>query len=246
MCCIVWGTTWIAIKAGVTSVPPVFFAGTRFTIAGAVLLAVAGRGRGLATLRPDLPRLAVVTLLMITATYGLLFWGAQFISSGLAAILDLAFTPVALLGLGVLFGEERFTLMRAVGLALGIAGLLVLFGPKALDGTEATLLWFAGGAAMVVSAITYALGSVLARPLLNSHPAVLASGLTTLGGGLLRTAAALAVECARRAGLRRNRHRAPCARHGHHAGRRLAHPAPAPSARSAPSTYVVRRDCKPR
>lgn len=194
MICLVWGTTWIAIKAGVTTVPPVFFAGTRFTIAGAILLAVAGRGRGLATLRPDLARLAVVSLLMITATYGLLFWGAQFISSGLAAILDLAFTPVALLGIGVMFGQERFTLLRALGLALGIAGLLVLFGPKALNGTEATLLWFAGGAAMVVSAFIYALGSVLARPLLNRHPAVLVSGLTTFGGGLLLTAGALAFE----------------------------------------------------
>lgn len=201
MMCLVWGTTWIAIRAGVEAVPPVFFAGTRFTAAGAVLLALAARGDGVAVPRADWPRLAVVTLLMIVATYALLFWGVRFVSTGLAAVLDLALTPIALFGLGILLGEERFSPLRVLGLALGIAGLLVLFGPKALGGAGAGPMWFAGAAAITASAITYALGSVLARELLARHPALHISGLTTFGGGLVLVAGALAFEPGARAAL---------------------------------------------
>lgn len=151
--------------------------------------------------RSDWPRLAVVTLLMIVATYALLFWGAQFVSTGLTAVLDLALTPIALFGLGILLREERFSRLRALGLALGIVGLLVLFGPKAMPGAGAGALWFAGGAAIIASALTYALGSVLARPLLQRHPAVLVSGLTTFGGGAVLVVGALAFEPGARAAL---------------------------------------------
>lgn len=199
--CLVWGATWVAAKVGIEAVPPVFFAGTRFTVAGGVLLgALWWRGALEAVARPDLARLATVASLMIVATYALLFWGAQFVSSGLAAILDLAFMPVMLLAVGALLGEERFSPARAAGVALGVAGLLALFGPQALDGggpegsAAGTAMWLAGGGAIVLSALTYSVGSVLARPLLRAYPPVLVSGTTTLGGGVVLVAGVLALE----------------------------------------------------
>jgi drug/metabolite transporter (DMT)-like permease len=105
--CLIWGATWIAVKVGIVAVPPVFFAGTRFVVAGALLLLYVWlRNEPLRICPPDLPRLAAVTLLMAVATYALLFWGAQFVSSGLTAIL--AFMPVALLSIGVVLREDRF------------------------------------------------------------------------------------------------------------------------------------------
>lgn len=198
--CLVWGATWIAVKVGTEAVPPVFFAGTRFTAAGVILLAaLQWQGTIGRIARADLPRLAAVTLLMISATYALLFWGAQFVSSGLAAILDLALMPVALLAIAALLGEERFSPARAVGVALGVAGLLMLFGPKALngggpEGATGTTMWFVGGGAIIVSTFTYSLGSVLARPLLRAYPTTLLSGVTTLGGGVVLLAGALVLE----------------------------------------------------
>jgi drug/metabolite transporter (DMT)-like permease len=199
--CLVWGATWVAVKLGIEAVPPVFFAGTRFTAAGAILLGALWWQGGLRPIaRTDLPRLALVTLLMITATYALLFWGAQFVSSGLAAILDLALMPVALLAIAALLGEERFSPARAAGVALGVAGLLLLFGPQVLnsggpDGDSARgAMWFAGGAAIVLSALLYSLGSVLSRPLLRGYPPTLVSGVTTLGGGAALVAGALLLE----------------------------------------------------
>lgn len=199
--CLIWGATWVAVKIGLETVPPVFFAGTRFTAAGAILLgALRWRGALGRIARADLPRLAAVTLLMIAATYALLYWGAQFVSSGLAAVLDLALMPVALLAIAALLGEERFSPARAAGVALGVAGLLVLFGPQALDGggpegdAAGTAMWLAGGGAIVLSALVYSFGSVLARPLLRAYPPALVSGTTTLGGGLALVAGALALE----------------------------------------------------
>ena len=193
--CLVWGTTWLAAKAGVDAVPPCFFVATRFIVAGLLLLGWCRLRGGLAPIVPrDLPRLAGVTLLMVTATYALLFWGVVFVSSGLAAILDLAFMPVALLGIGLMLGEERFSRLRAVGIGTGVAGILVLFGPKAMAGGAGGAAELTGGSAIVASALVYSLGSVLARPLLRRYPTLLLAGMTTFCGGVVLLVGSLLLE----------------------------------------------------
>src|SRR4051812_13404081 len=94
--CLIWGLTWLAMKAGIAAVPPVVFAGTRFA-GGALIAFCYARGVPLPTARASLLRLAAVTLLMVVGTYGLLFWGMLFVRSGLSAVLDLAIVPMALL-----------------------------------------------------------------------------------------------------------------------------------------------------
>jgi drug/metabolite transporter (DMT)-like permease len=192
----IWGATWIALKLGLATVPPVMFAGTRFTTAGALLLLLLHLRRDRIVIdRAHLGRLALVTVLMISVPYALLFWGTQFVTSGLSAILDLAFMPVALLGIGVLFHEDRFTLPRACGVAIGVGGILVLFGPKAIAAANpSSAAQLIGGGAIILSALVYALGSVLARPLLRAYTPVHMSALTMAGGGVILCLAALTLE----------------------------------------------------
>ena len=77
--CLIWGATWLAMKFGVASVPPVFFAGTRFVVAGLVMLLLAGlRGEVRRLDRRELSRLVLVQLLMVVLTYAPLFWGIRF------------------------------------------------------------------------------------------------------------------------------------------------------------------------
>lgn len=193
--CLIWGTTWIAIKVGVAAVPPILFAGTRFTVAGAALvLFLWWRGDRLRIARSDRPRLVAVTLLTVTATYALLFWGARYVSSGLAAVLDLALLPIALTAIGAMLGEDQFTVARGGGMAVGMGGLGVLFGPKAWAGGAGGSMELAGAGAIVLCALTYSLGAVLARPLLRAYSPVLLSGVTLLGGGLVLLAGALVLE----------------------------------------------------
>src|SRR4029079_4960453 len=87
--CGIWGSTWLFIKLGLENLPPITFAGIRFVIA-CVILFVVVRVRRIAL--PDNKRdwglRALTGVLSFTLTYGLVFWGEQHISSGLAALLQ--------------------------------------------------------------------------------------------------------------------------------------------------------------
>lgn len=97
--CAIWGSTWLAIKLGLRDLPPLTFAGIRFAAAALVLFGVAAlRGLRLPTAARDWRLLAYTGLLTITVNYALVFWGEQYISSGLAAVLS---ATVPLFGLPI-------------------------------------------------------------------------------------------------------------------------------------------------
>lgn len=187
--CVIWGTTWPGIKAGIATVPPLFFASTRFIAAGLLLMLLARLRREESKLDwEDGFRFLGVSLLMIALCYGPLFWGMQFINSGTAAVLELSLTPIALLCFALLLREEAWDSSRVLAIGLGVIGLAILFGPQALAGREvdgstsaALRLWAA--IAVASAAFSYALGSVLAKPLLRSYPPFFVAGVTTLVGG---------------------------------------------------------------
>lgn len=181
--CLIWGSTWIAMKVGVTALPPVLFAGTRFVAAGALLLGwaqVSGLSPG-ALARSRWRALLLPGLLVITATYGLLFWGVRHVPVGLAAVTNLGFIPVGLLALAVLHREERLTRAKAAAVALGLAGLLLLFAPGG-GARDPLAAW--GLLAVLGGTLAFCWGSVLSRPLVQRHAPVLVSGLHCLAGGI--------------------------------------------------------------
>ena len=127
--CLVWGTTWLAMKAGVSAVPPGFFSGTRWTAAGLLLLGWR-RAQGLPIRVPPrlVGRLAVVALLMIGLNASIQQYGLRHIGSGLGAVITSGVTPVAMLGFGVALGQERVRLRQVGAILLGLAGIGLLFG----------------------------------------------------------------------------------------------------------------------
>jgi drug/metabolite transporter (DMT)-like permease len=159
---LIWGATWAAVKVGVTAVPPIFFAGLRYALVGA-LLAVLVRnfaapfGRGFAG------RTLLTGTLVNVGTYSLLFWGMQFVASGVSGLLNLSLVPVGLFGFSVLFGDEKPSWRHALALALGAAGLVVLFSNEATLTGSRMELW--GALAIVAGTFCYCLGTVLSRPL---------------------------------------------------------------------------------
>lgn len=184
--CLVWGLTWIAVKFGVDTVPPMLFAATRFIAAGLLLLLWASRKSDRQKLRTcDYGRLIVVSVLMISLCYGPLFWGMKFVPSGTAAVLEMSLTPLALLAFGLGLGEERWSLIGAVSMVIGVAGLIVLFSPTLTDGETSGFMWAMGIGAVAWAAISSAWGSVLARPLITRYGSVTLSGSTTLIGGAI-------------------------------------------------------------
>ena len=199
--CFVWGTTWLAMKIGVTAVPPGLFCGSRWAVAG---LALVGwrwlRGERIGVPARLRPRLVLVSLLMISLNGVIQLYGLRYVPAGLATVISSALTPIALTGFSVLAGQDRFTHRQAAALALGLAGILLVFGPKALTGH---LGWpeVLGAGGVIAGCLFYSLGSVLARPLMRTlSPGELAA-LTDCVGGFLLLGASLAFEPGSRAAL---------------------------------------------
>ena len=188
---LIWGITWIATKAGLLVVPPLFFGAVRYILVCALMLVVVRDLRGVFG-GGRAPRLIVTGALVVVGCYGFLYWGMQFVASGVAGVVNMSMNPVCLFGFAILFGQERPTWRHAAALVLGICGLLILFSGKAeVAGTSAEL-W--GAAAMVLAALSYCLGSVLSRPLLDELTPLQLTAAQALVGAVGLIALSLALE----------------------------------------------------
>jgi drug/metabolite transporter (DMT)-like permease len=192
--CFVWGTTWLAMKVGVATVSPGIFAGLRWTIAGAIILAFR-KFRGQRVMPPPrlMPRLLFVSVILITLNQVIQLYGLKHITAGLGAVISSALTPIALLIFSVAAGQERFSLRQLGAIGVGIVGVLTLFGPAAIAGTLDA--WQVIGAALVtIGVLCYTAGSVMTRPMMRTLEPVQLAGLTDVIGGLVLLAASLGVE----------------------------------------------------
>ena len=120
-CYLVWGSTYFAIRLALVSLPPFFQMGTRFLVAGAVLMAwVLWRG-GRLPARREWRNALVIGTLMLGGGMGLVASAEQHIGSGLIATF-IAVVPMLVCGWGLLFGQ-RPSRLELAGMAVGLAGL---------------------------------------------------------------------------------------------------------------------------
>ena len=192
--CFVWGVNWVAMKVGVMAVPPAFFSGVRWTFAGAVLLLWRHfSGHPVRVPWRLLPRLFWLGQLLITLNVIIMLYGLRAVPSGLAAVLSSGLTPLALLGFSVMLGQERFRPMQIAAIGVGVAGVLLLYGPKLAEGRLG--FWQGMGAiGIIFGNLSYCLGSVLSRPLMRSLPPAELAGITNLIGGLTLLVLSLLLE----------------------------------------------------
>ena len=190
---VIWGLTWIPLKIGVGSVPPFSFAATRGLAAGTILLLLARRGGTTLFLpRARVPRLLGIALFSYSFSYGLLFWGARTVDTGVTAVVSLALLPTSLLVFSTLLGEERPTWRKLLSTLVGIAGLSILYSADLREASGS--LWSPGLAAIAVSTMTFALGAIASRELLRHHSPLVVAGWTQFTGAALLATAALWLE----------------------------------------------------
>src|SRR5712692_28557 len=129
--CGIWGSTWLFIKIGLVDLPPLTFAGIRFVIAFLILvsLVIVRRARWPRT-RADWALIAISGALQFALNYGLVFWGEQHISSGLAAVLQSTFPAFGLVIAHFYLPHERLTTSRVIGVLLGIVGVAIIFSDQ--------------------------------------------------------------------------------------------------------------------
>jgi drug/metabolite transporter (DMT)-like permease len=158
---LIWGSTWLFIKLGLEDLPPFTFAGIRFVIAAIILLIViAVRRRPLPRDWRDWALIAGTGFLAFSINYGLLFWGEQRTSSGLAAILQTIIPVFGLILAHLHLPEERITWPKFIGVILGIAGVALIFSNQMETGGPSA---FQGSLAIVVGAFGAAYSNVLIK-----------------------------------------------------------------------------------
>lgn len=186
---IVWGSTYLAIRVGVETIPPLLMAGVRFLLAGALLYGFA-RWRGeAAPSRAQWRGSAIVGACLLLLGNGGVVYAEQTVPSGVAA-LTVAVVPVWMVLLDWLWhGSARPTARVVSGLVLGILGIALLVGPGAFAGPAVDPV---GAAVLVGASVSWAVGSVWSRRLALPRHAVLATGAEMLCGGMLLTLAGLA------------------------------------------------------
>jgi drug/metabolite transporter (DMT)-like permease len=179
---VVWGSTYLAIRFTVTSMPPLLSGGARFVVAGSVLalavLAIAGRG-ALRLRKAQFGSAVLIGLLLPAWGNGMVVIAEQHVASGLAALL-VASVPLYVVVLRRLLGE-RPPAITLVGVTIGMAGLafLLLAGPVA--GAHGSAGW--GPWLVLLAALGWAVGSVASTRLpVPPNPFAL-SAIEMLAGG---------------------------------------------------------------
>ncbi len=158
--CLVWGTTWIFIKIGLDDLPPVWFAAARFLVAILLLIPVIAVNRYRIPKKREWLVVGATGVLQFSFNYALLFWGEQFITSGLAAVLQTTIPAFGLVLARILIPTERITAVKVVSISLGIIGVAIIFKDQLqMNGSLA----FFGSLAVVVGALAAALASVMTK-----------------------------------------------------------------------------------
>lgn len=170
--CLIWGTTWIFIKIGLADLPPIAFAGARFLLAVIILFFVIRIQKiPLPRTRREWKIIAITGILQFSINYSMVFWSEQYITSGLAAVLQAMITVFGLILAWYFLPNERITKLKVFAVCLGIVGVAVIFFDQL---RVQSLMAFLGSVGIVVGAYAAAQASILVKAKGGAfHPAAL-------------------------------------------------------------------------
>jgi len=183
---IIWGSTFLAIRVAVESIPPLFTAATRHLIAGSILLGWA-LFKGERPTRQGWRAGLILGFLFFFVSHGLLHWAELGVPSGVAALVIAVEPAIVALLLPLLKLGPRPRGVTWAGLALGAASVALLFRPE-VSADRAVLV---GLVAVLISAIAWSLGIVYARKLQPANGSTLNAALPLVCGSLMLLVGAL-------------------------------------------------------
>lgn len=190
--CLIWGSTWLVIRIGLAEMPPFWSLALRLAFGFAFLIAVSLRQRtDFRVIRENLWLILSLGLFTHTVSYSLVYWGEQYVTSGLSAVV-FSCMPflVALLSWRFLPGE-RLSFATWLGLVIGLAGLLVVYWAQLEFEGEHLIL---GMMCITVSGLIAAVTTVAIKKKLSHAPAVALAASTIAVGAVLQPLVAFATE----------------------------------------------------
>lgn len=189
---IVWGSTYVGIRAVVAHMPPFIAASIRFLIAGgALLLYTAVRRQWQKPTREQLINAAIVGVLLMGIGNGLIMWAQKSIPSGIAALLVATFPLWLTTAEAVLSRGASLRLPVVAGVVVGLGGVFLIASAKgdlSFGGSPTPLIALV---AVQTASICWTIGYLKARTLVTRLPVVMASGLEMTSGGAFLLAESL-------------------------------------------------------
>ena len=189
-----WGSTYLGIAIGVEQIPPALMCGTRFLIAGPIMLAYCAlTGRRVLYSTQQLWHMAVVGILLLMGGNLTLSYAERVVPSGLSALI-VAIIPLWFLVLDAwLLGHHRIARRGMIGLSLGIVGIVVLLWPRlmATSALGRRELWYA--LSLVGGSFSWALGSVLSKVWRSNEDPFSATAWQVIFAGIANMLFALAI-----------------------------------------------------
>ncbi len=182
--CLVWGSTYFAIRIGVATFPPFLFSAIRQIMAGGIMLVALKIIGKLQLRRSDLLNQSITGILMVTLGNGVIGWCERYITSGLAALI-LSLIPVFVVVISYLFGFDRRRphILILFGLILGCLGIILIFRDNLKD--IANPEYFLGMLIAFGACLAWASGSVFSKFKILNHKNVFQNaGLQLLTGGI--------------------------------------------------------------
>jgi drug/metabolite transporter (DMT)-like permease len=181
--CVIWGTTYLAIRIALETIPPGLLGGIRFTVAGGVLCA-AVKLRGHRLLPPaDWPIQALIGVLMLGIGNGFVVVAEQWIPSGIAAV-GVASAPFWMTGIESLAGGERLNARTMAGFLIGFGGIVVLIWPDLFLGGAGGITFILGIVLAQLACLGWSIGSSLSKRHTAHGSALAAAAVQQLCGGL--------------------------------------------------------------
>ena len=181
---LVWGSTYLAIRYAVETIPPLVTAGIRHSVAGGIMLAWAW-ARGFRPTRANWISGIIVGALFFFVGHGSLHWAEQYVGSGLAALL-IATEPMFILVLAWSMGQQKISRLSALGLGLGVLGVAVLTGVElTVKGSSLAALL-----AVLVGSFAWSAGVVISPKVKLPSDALGRTALPTICGAVMLLAAA--------------------------------------------------------
>lgn len=179
--CVVWGSTYLAIKVGVQTVPPFWLAGMRFMVAGLLILGyLKFKKTALPVGYQNYIPFFIIGFLLLVVGNGCVVWSEQYISSGLAALLA-GTVPLWMALISILFVKSsKISTHVILGILLGFTGMLVLVEPRMGSFNFSSLKGIIG---MLIAAISWSCGSIYTAHVGKRYDALVLAAFEMLFAG---------------------------------------------------------------
>jgi drug/metabolite transporter (DMT)-like permease len=190
---IINGSSFLAIKVSIDTIPPLLSSGIRFLIAGSIIFSIYFIRRSHYKNEEHIgwqqwKDTIILGAILLLGGQGLLTWGTQYLASGISGLLN-STIPLWVAILALVIFKKRMSKLMIIGLAAGFSGLMLLVAPSLGSGTLSPI----GTAALIISSILWALGSLYSSQAKLPVSMLASSGMLMISGGLIITGVSLAL-----------------------------------------------------